>query len=134
MLFFTFLCTFLLKPTTPIEPCAWTNKLFMEIWPNYFEPKLSRTLFSTVEVNILSLTKHIWCACLLNFSNCHLLSVVLEIGSISRVSCRGQNIAFVPLNTCMSNKEYNILWFQIISIIKLLLSFLSLYKRWRNEY
>ncbi|KAF3328924.1 extended synaptotagmin-1 isoform X1 [Carex littledalei] len=36
-------------PTTPIEPCAWTNKLFMEIWPNYFEPKLSRTLFSTVE-------------------------------------------------------------------------------------
>ncbi|KAJ1684909.1 hypothetical protein LUZ63_016299 [Rhynchospora breviuscula] len=36
-------------PTTPLEPCTWTNKLFMEIWPNYFEPKLSRSLFSTVE-------------------------------------------------------------------------------------
>ncbi|KAJ3694418.1 hypothetical protein LUZ60_009898 [Juncus effusus] len=36
-------------PVTPIEPCAWTNKLLMEVWPNFLEPKLSRKFFSTVE-------------------------------------------------------------------------------------
>ncbi|KQK02519.1 extended synaptotagmin-1 [Brachypodium distachyon] len=36
-------------PTTPIEPCEWLNKLLIEVWPNYMEPKLSRKFQSTVE-------------------------------------------------------------------------------------
>ncbi|KAL6847833.1 hypothetical protein ACP4OV_021961 [Aristida adscensionis] len=36
-------------PTTPIEPCEWLNKLLIEVWPNYMEPKLSRRFQSTVE-------------------------------------------------------------------------------------
>ncbi|KAF7037498.1 hypothetical protein CFC21_047857 [Triticum aestivum] len=36
-------------PTTPIEPCEWLNKLLIEVWPNYMEPKLSKKFQSTVE-------------------------------------------------------------------------------------
>ncbi|KAF2948221.1 synaptotagmin-5 isoform X1 [Oryza sativa Japonica Group] len=36
-------------PTTPIEPCEWLNKLLVEVWPNYMEPKLSKKFQSTVE-------------------------------------------------------------------------------------
>ncbi|XP_062192177.1 synaptotagmin-4-like [Phragmites australis] len=36
-------------PTTPIEPCEWLNKLLLQVWPNYMEPKLSRRFQSTVE-------------------------------------------------------------------------------------
>lgn len=36
-------------PVTPLEPCEWFNKLLVEVWPNYMEPKLSRTFFSMVE-------------------------------------------------------------------------------------
>lgn len=36
-------------PTTPIEPCEWLNKLLLEVWPNYMEPKLSKRFQSTVE-------------------------------------------------------------------------------------
>nr|CAB3476439.1 unnamed protein product [Digitaria exilis] len=36
-------------PTTPIEPCEWLNKLLLEVWPNYMEPKLSSRFQSTVE-------------------------------------------------------------------------------------
>ncbi|KAM0880166.1 hypothetical protein ACQ4PT_033790 [Festuca glaucescens] len=39
-------------PTTPIEPCEWLNKLLIEVWPNYMEPKLSRKFQSTVEDKI----------------------------------------------------------------------------------
>lgn len=86
----------------------------MEIWPNYFEPKLSRTLFSTVEVNISSLTKHILVCLLVNFFKLSYVICCIRDRIDFMVSCRGQNISIVPLNTCMSNKEYNILWFQII--------------------
>lgn len=34
---------------TPIEPCEWLNKLLLEVWPNYMEPKLSTRFSSTVE-------------------------------------------------------------------------------------
>ncbi|KAL6626670.1 hypothetical protein ACP70R_030396 [Stipagrostis hirtigluma subsp. patula] len=37
------------SPTTPIEPCEWLNKLLIQVWPNYMEPKLSRRFQSTVE-------------------------------------------------------------------------------------
>uniref|UniRef100_A0A9I9CDU6 Synaptotagmin-5-like n=1 Tax=Cucumis melo TaxID=3656 RepID=A0A9I9CDU6_CUCME len=36
------------NPETPLEPCAWLNKLLMEVWPNYFNPKLSTKFTSTV--------------------------------------------------------------------------------------
>ncbi|KAL0535587.1 hypothetical protein IC582_029924 [Cucumis melo] len=36
------------SPETPLEPCAWLNKLLMEVWPNYFNPKLSTKFTSTV--------------------------------------------------------------------------------------
>ncbi|OEL23269.1 hypothetical protein BAE44_0015712 [Dichanthelium oligosanthes] len=39
-------------PTTPIEPCEWLNKLLLEVWPNYMEPKLSSRFQSTVEDKI----------------------------------------------------------------------------------
>lgn len=29
------------RPLTPLEPCEWLNKLIINIWPNYMEPKLS---------------------------------------------------------------------------------------------
>ncbi|XP_020592907.1 synaptotagmin-5 [Phalaenopsis equestris] len=36
-------------PVTPLEPCAWLNKLLMEVWPNYMEPKLSLKFSSMAE-------------------------------------------------------------------------------------
>ncbi|KAL0906439.1 hypothetical protein M5K25_024934 [Dendrobium thyrsiflorum] len=36
-------------PVTPLEPCAWLNKILMEVWPNYMEPKLSYKFSSMVE-------------------------------------------------------------------------------------
>ncbi|KAG9448930.1 hypothetical protein H6P81_008895 [Aristolochia fimbriata] len=36
-------------PITPLEPCEWLNKLLMEVWPNYLEPKFSRNFSSIVE-------------------------------------------------------------------------------------
>ncbi|KAG0495488.1 hypothetical protein HPP92_000179 [Vanilla planifolia] len=36
-------------PVTPFEPCEWLNKLLMEVWPNYMEPRLSHRLSSMVE-------------------------------------------------------------------------------------
>eukprot|EP00250_Pteridium_aquilinum_P006892 c16719_g1_i2 orf=702-3128(-) len=29
------------QPLTPLEPCEWLNKLLINLWPNYMEPKLS---------------------------------------------------------------------------------------------
>ncbi|KAH7316026.1 hypothetical protein KP509_21G075600 [Ceratopteris richardii] len=29
------------QPLTPLEPCEWLNKLLMDVWANYMEPKLS---------------------------------------------------------------------------------------------
>ncbi|XP_042388775.1 extended synaptotagmin-1-like isoform X1 [Zingiber officinale] len=37
------------SPTTPLEPCEWLNKLLVEVWPNYMEPRLSKRFFSMVE-------------------------------------------------------------------------------------
>ncbi|OMO87138.1 C2 calcium-dependent membrane targeting [Corchorus capsularis] len=37
------------SPTTPLEHCEWLNKLLMEIWPNYMNPKLSLRFQSIVE-------------------------------------------------------------------------------------
>ncbi|CAL0322228.1 unnamed protein product [Lupinus luteus] len=34
---------------TPLEHCEWLNKLLTEIWPNYFNPKLSLRLSAIVE-------------------------------------------------------------------------------------
>lgn len=36
-------------PVTPFEPCEWLNKILMEVWPNYMQPKLSHKLSSMVE-------------------------------------------------------------------------------------
>ncbi|XAR51289.1 hypothetical protein NMG60_11005883 [Bertholletia excelsa] len=36
-------------PVTPLEHCEWLNKLLMEIWPNYINPKFSRMFSSIVE-------------------------------------------------------------------------------------
>ncbi|KAK1301656.1 hypothetical protein QJS10_CPB12g00356 [Acorus calamus] len=36
-------------PVTPLEPCEWLNKLLMEVWPNYMDPKLSKKFSSIVE-------------------------------------------------------------------------------------
>ncbi|XP_062198964.1 uncharacterized protein LOC133901402 isoform X2 [Phragmites australis] len=41
-------------PTTPIEPCEWLNKLLLQVWPNYMEPKLARRFQSTVERRLKS--------------------------------------------------------------------------------
>ena len=41
----------LLYLTTPIGPWEGLNKLLIEVWPNYMEPKLSRKFQSTVEVS-----------------------------------------------------------------------------------
>lgn len=30
-----------IQPLTPLEPCEWLNKLLINLWPNYMEPKLS---------------------------------------------------------------------------------------------
>ncbi|OAY67133.1 Synaptotagmin-5 [Ananas comosus] len=38
-----------IEPTTPLEPCQWLNKLLIEVWPNFMEPKLSKKFFSIVE-------------------------------------------------------------------------------------
>ncbi|XP_010916384.1 uncharacterized protein [Elaeis guineensis] len=37
------------SPITPLEPCEWLNKLLMEVWPNFMEPKLSKRFSSIVE-------------------------------------------------------------------------------------
>ncbi|XP_077253770.1 C2 domain-containing protein [Tasmannia lanceolata] len=36
-------------PITAIEPCAWLNKLLMEVWPNFIDPLLSKRFSSIVE-------------------------------------------------------------------------------------
>ncbi|XP_065860725.1 uncharacterized protein [Euphorbia lathyris] len=36
-------------PTTPLEHCEWLNKLFLEVWLNYVNPKLSLRFSSIVE-------------------------------------------------------------------------------------
>ncbi|KAL5228818.1 hypothetical protein ABZP36_017083 [Zizania latifolia] len=41
-------------PTTPIEPCEWLNKLLVEVWPNYMEPKLGKRFQSIVERRLKS--------------------------------------------------------------------------------
>ncbi|KAK9277844.1 hypothetical protein L1049_027401 [Liquidambar formosana] len=37
------------SPITPLEPCEWLNKLLMEVWPNYINPKISMRFSSIVE-------------------------------------------------------------------------------------
>lgn len=37
------------SPTTPSEHCEWLNKLLMEVWPNFMNPKLSIRFASLVE-------------------------------------------------------------------------------------
>ncbi|XP_057992626.1 synaptotagmin-4 isoform X2 [Hevea brasiliensis] len=37
------------SPITPLEHCEWLNKLFMEVWLNYINPKLSIRFSSMVE-------------------------------------------------------------------------------------
>ncbi|CAL5326938.1 unnamed protein product [Camellia sinensis] len=37
------------SPVTPLEQCEWLNKLLMEIWPNYINPKLCMKFSSIVE-------------------------------------------------------------------------------------
>ena len=41
------------QPMTPLEHCEWLNKLLMEIWSNFMNPKLSLRFQSIVEVRIL---------------------------------------------------------------------------------
>ncbi|GAU22711.1 hypothetical protein TSUD_138350 [Trifolium subterraneum] len=40
------------SPITPLEHCEWLNKLLTEIWPNYFNPKLSSRLSAIVEERV----------------------------------------------------------------------------------
>lgn len=40
------------SPITPLEHCEWLNKLLTEIWPNYFNPKLSSRLSAIVEARL----------------------------------------------------------------------------------
>lgn len=49
--------TLFLQPITPLEPCEWLNKLFMEVWFNFFEPKLAKRFRSIVEVSFLHVKK-----------------------------------------------------------------------------
>lgn len=37
------------SPVTPLEQCEWLNKLLMEIWPNYLNPRFSTRFSSIVE-------------------------------------------------------------------------------------
>ncbi|XP_052115209.1 synaptotagmin-4 isoform X2 [Arachis duranensis] len=37
------------SPVTPLEHCEWLNKFLTQVWPNYFNPKLSRRLSAIVE-------------------------------------------------------------------------------------
>ncbi|KAG8374807.1 hypothetical protein BUALT_Bualt10G0034000 [Buddleja alternifolia] len=37
------------SPVTPLEHCEWLNKLLIEVWPNYINPKLSSRFASIVE-------------------------------------------------------------------------------------
>jgi hypothetical protein len=41
------------QPNTPLEPCEWLNKMLMNVWPNFMEPKLERKLLSIVQVFFL---------------------------------------------------------------------------------
>ncbi|KMZ62571.1 hypothetical protein ZOSMA_452G00060 [Zostera marina] len=50
-----------LAPTTPKEPCEWLNKLLLDIWPNFLEPKISKKIALTVERRI-KLRKPRWIA------------------------------------------------------------------------
>ncbi|XP_052179915.1 synaptotagmin-5 [Diospyros lotus] len=43
------------SPVTPLEHCEWLNKLLMEIWPNYINPKLSMRFSSMVEKRLKKL-------------------------------------------------------------------------------
>ncbi|XVF09594.1 hypothetical protein REPUB_Repub07fG0107300 [Reevesia pubescens] len=40
------------SPITPLEHCEWLNKLLMEIWSNYMNPKLSQRFQSIVEEKV----------------------------------------------------------------------------------
>ncbi|XP_019443304.1 PREDICTED: synaptotagmin-5-like isoform X4 [Lupinus angustifolius] len=40
------------SPITPLEHCEWLNKLLTEIWPNYFNPRLSLKLSAIVETRL----------------------------------------------------------------------------------
>ncbi|KAJ9174040.1 hypothetical protein P3X46_017112 [Hevea brasiliensis] len=40
------------SPATPLEHCEWLNKLLIEVWPNYINPKLSIRFSSMVEERI----------------------------------------------------------------------------------
>lgn len=46
-------CSSFLQPETPLEHCEWLNKLSMQVWLNYINPKLSSRFASIVEVAIL---------------------------------------------------------------------------------
>ncbi|XP_075522866.1 synaptotagmin-2-like isoform X1 [Primulina tabacum] len=37
------------SPVTPLEQCEWLNKLLIDIWPNYINPKLSSRFSSIIE-------------------------------------------------------------------------------------
>ncbi|KAG8476222.1 hypothetical protein CXB51_033122 [Gossypium anomalum] len=43
------------SPNTPLEHCEWLNKLLIEIWSNYINPKLSLRFQSIVEVRIINI-------------------------------------------------------------------------------
>ncbi|XP_073055714.1 uncharacterized protein [Primulina eburnea] len=38
-----------IQPVTPLEQCEWLNKLLIDIWPNYINPKLSSRFSSIIE-------------------------------------------------------------------------------------
>ncbi|KAL5544784.1 hypothetical protein UlMin_008568 [Ulmus minor] len=37
------------SPITPVEHCEWLNRLFTELWPNFFNPNISRRFSSIIE-------------------------------------------------------------------------------------
>ncbi|KAF8399118.1 hypothetical protein HHK36_014983 [Tetracentron sinense] len=41
------------SPITPLEHCEWLNRLLIEVWPNYINPKISNRFSSIVEVTVL---------------------------------------------------------------------------------
>ncbi|XP_042964292.1 synaptotagmin-5-like isoform X2 [Carya illinoinensis] len=43
------------SPITPLEHCEWFNKLLMEVWPNYINPKLSIRFSSIIEKRLKQL-------------------------------------------------------------------------------
>ncbi|XP_022924106.1 synaptotagmin-5-like [Cucurbita moschata] len=95
------------SPETPLEPCAWLNKLLMEVWPNYFNPKLSSKFSSAVNKRLKDRKSRL-------IENMELLEFSLGscppslgLGGVRWLTCGGERI--MHLNFDWDTNEMSIL-------------------------